>query len=142
MAYGSNNVSVAQLFADGLSFVKTQQVFSYPSECTGIEGNRMYKINGLYFILDDCPSQGITEIWKSSSPFGPYERKILSNGTPSPIPGSGAPDQGSLIEAPNGQWYFMSFALAYPLGRLPILAPVTWDSDGFPVLETVNGCLG
>lgn len=142
VAYGSDTVSVAQLSADGLSIVKTQQVFSYPSECTGIEGNRIYKINGLYYILDDCPSQAITEIWKSSSPFGPYERKILNNGIPSPIPNSGSPDQGSLIEAPNGQWYFMSFAWAYPLGRLPVLAPLTWGSDGFPILETVNGAWG
>jgi beta-xylosidase len=142
VAYGSNTVSVAQLAADGLSVIKTQQVFSYPSECSGVEGNRMYKINGLYYILDDCPSNGITEIWKSSSPWGPYTRKILINQTPSPVPGSGAPIQGSLIEAPNGQWYFMSFAWAYPLGRLPVLAPLTWGSDGFPVLETVNGGWG
>lgn len=142
VAYGSNNVSVAQLSADGLSVVKTQQVFSYPPECTGIEGNRMYKINGNYYILDDCPSQGITEIWKSSSPWGPYTRKILSNNTPSPIPGSGSEDQGSLIQTPNGQWYFMSFAWAYPSGRLPILAPITWGSDGFPILQTVNGAWG
>ena len=48
VAYRSNNVSVAQLSTNGLSVVKTQVVLSYPSECTGIEGNRMYKINGLY----------------------------------------------------------------------------------------------
>lgn len=143
VAYGSDQVHVAQLSSDGLSIVQTQQVFSYPSECPGgIEGNRMYKINGLYYILDDCPAQGITEIWKASNPFGPYTRKILSNGTPSPVPGSGSPDQGSLIKTPNGAWYFMSFAWAYPLGRLPILAPVSWGSDGFPVLETVNGAWG
>jgi beta-xylosidase len=143
VAYGSNNVSVAQLSPDGLSVVRTQQVFSYPSECPGgIEGNRMYKINGLYYILDDCPANGITEVWKASSPFGPYQRKILSNNIPSPVPGSGAPVQGSLIETPNGQWYFMSFAWAYPLGRLPVLAPVTWGSDGFPSLQTVNNAWG
>ncbi|KIM93970.1 glycoside hydrolase family 43 protein [Oidiodendron maius Zn] len=139
VAYGGGNVSVAQLAADGLSIIQTRPVFSTPPECTGIEGNRMYKINGLYYVLGDCPAQGITLIWKSSNPFGPYERKILSNNTPSPIPGTGSADQGSLIETPNGQWYFMSFAWAYPLGRLPILAPVTWGSDGFPILTTVNG---
>jgi beta-xylosidase len=142
VAYGSNNVSVAQLAADGLSVAKTQVVFSYPSPCTAIEGNRMYKINGLYYILDDCPGEGITVIWKSSSPWGPYTHKILSNATASPVPGTGTAQQGSLIEAPNGNWYFMSFAWAYPLGRLPILAPVTWGSDGFPVLQTVNGAWG
>lgn len=139
VVYGSNNVSVAQLSSDGLSIAKTQPVFSYPSECTGIEGNRMYKKDGLYYILNDCPSQGITEIWKSSSPFGPYVKKTLANGVPSPIPGTGTPDQGSLIETADHNWYFMSFAWDYPLGRVPILAPVTWGADGFPILQTVNG---
>ncbi|PNP59295.1 hypothetical protein FNYG_14957 [Fusarium nygamai] len=140
VAYGSNKVSVAQLSSDGLSIVKNQQVLTFPSECTGIEGNRMYKINGLYYILNDCPSDGITEIWKSSSPWGPYTNKILnSNKTPGPISGTGSPIQGSLVKIPNGNWYFMSFSWAYPLGRVPVLAPITWGSDGFPTLQTVNG---
>lgn len=102
VAYGSNHVSVAQLSSDGLSVVRTQEVFTYPSECTGIEGNRMYKINGLYYILDDCPADGITEIFKASSPFGSYERKVLSKQIPSPVPDGGTPVQGSLVETPNG----------------------------------------
>jgi len=136
VVYGNTNVSVAQLSSDGLSVVKTQVVFSFPSECTGIEGNRMYKINGLYYILDDCPADGRTEIWKASSPWGPYTRKTLVNNIPGPVPGSGTPVQGSLVETPNGDWYFMSFSWAYPLGRLPVLAPITWGSDGFPILQT------
>lgn len=139
VAYGSDTVSVARLSSDGLSIAQTQEVFTYPQECTGIEGNRMYKRSGIYYILDDCPAEGITEIWKSLSPFGPYERKILSNGTPSPVPNTGPPDQGSLIETANGEWYFMSFAWAYPLGRVPVLAPITWGSDDYPVLGTVDG---
>ncbi|GAB1215521.1 hypothetical protein ATERTT37_004712 [Aspergillus terreus] len=142
VAYGSNNVSVAQLSADGLSVVRTQQVFSFPSECHSIEGNRMYKINGSYYILDDCPSDGITEVWKAASPFGPYTRRILNSGVASPVPGTGTPVQGSLVETEAGNWYFMSFAWNYPLGRVPVLAPITWDEDMFPVLTTVNGTWG
>jgi len=126
VAYGSNNVSVAQLSSDGLSIVKTENVFGYPSECTGIEGNRMYKINGTYYILDDCPSESYTIIWKSSSPFGPYTNKVLTHSVEAPIPDGGTATQGSLIETQNGDWYFMSFSWAYPLGRMPILAPITW----------------
>ncbi|KAL2831389.1 glycosyl hydrolase family 43 protein [Aspergillus cavernicola] len=139
VAYGSNNISVAQLSADGLSVVQTQQVFTLPPECQSIEGNRKYKINGTYYILDDCPSDGITEVWKASSPFGPYTRKILNDGAASPVPGTGTPIQGSLVETEASEWYFMSFAWNYPLGRVPVLAPVTWGDDGFPVLTTVDG---
>ena len=139
VAYGSDNVSVAQLAADGLSIVTTQQVFSYPSECTGIEGNRMYKINGTYYILDDCPSESYTIIWKADSPFGPYAGQPMIHSVPAPVAGGGTPDQGSLVQTPNGDWYFMSFTWAYPLGRMPILAPITWGSDGYPTLDTVDG---
>ncbi|KAE8384021.1 glycosyl hydrolase [Aspergillus alliaceus] len=124
VAYGSNSVSVAQLF---------------PAECASIEGNRMYKINGSYYILDDGPSDGIAEVWKASDPFGPYERRILvdSSTMSSPVPGTGVPIQGSLAEVKKtGEWYFMSFAWNYPLGRVPVLAPITWGEDGFPVLGT------
>ncbi|KAI1751779.1 glycoside hydrolase family 43 protein [Xylaria castorea] len=136
VTYGATNVSVAQLSADGLSQVKTQQVFNASDvPRNGIEGNRMYKRNGLYYILDD-DSQGTTVIWKATSPFGPYTHKIMLNNINSPVPNGGTLDQGSLIETQNGDWYFMSFAWAYPAGRLPVLAPITWDDDGFPSLVT------
>lgn len=139
VAYGSNNVSVAQLASDGLSIVQTQQVFSYPSYCSGIEGNRMNKINGTYYILDDCPSESYTVIWKADSPFGPYTSKPLLHDVSAPVADGGTPDQGSLIEGQDGNWYFMSFTWAYPLGRMPILTPITWGSDGFPIFTPVDG---
>ncbi|KAE9373683.1 glycoside hydrolase family 43 protein [Stipitochalara longipes BDJ] len=136
VVYGSTNVSVAQLAADGLSQVKTQHVFNASDiGRTGIEGNRLYKKDGYYYILDD-DSQGTTVIWKATSPFGPYTGKILVDNINSPVPGGGTLDQGSLIETQNGDWYFMSFSWAYPSGRLPVLAPITWGSDGFPLLTT------
>ncbi|KAK3935754.1 glycoside hydrolase family 43 protein [Diplogelasinospora grovesii] len=134
VVYGGTNVSVAQLSADGLSQVKTQPVFNAANVSRStIEGNRLYKRNGLYYVLDD-DTQGTTIIWKSTSPWGPYTSKILIDGVSSPVPDGGTLDQGSLIETQNGDWYFMSFTWAYPAGRMPVLAPITWGSDGFPVL--------
>jgi len=136
VVYGATNVSVAQLSADGLSQVRTQPIFNAAdANRNGIEGNRLYKKDGLYYILDD-DSQGTTFIWKSTSPFGPYTSKILVNNIASPVSGGGTLDQGSLVETMSGDWYFMSFSWAYPAGRLPVLAPITWSSDGFPVLTT------
>ncbi|KAL4877868.1 glycosyl hydrolase family 43 protein [Aspergillus karnatakaensis] len=144
VVYGSNNVSVSQLAADGLSIQQTHSVFTFPEECTSVEGNRMYKINGTYYVLNDCPSDSVTLIWKSESdsPFGPYTYKPLHTGVASPVPGTGPPVQGSLVEGRPGEWYFMSFAWNYPLGRVPVLAPIAWGEDGFPVLETVDGGWG
>lgn len=36
----------------------------------------------------------------------------------------------------------MAFVDAYPGGRVPALAPITWTADGWPVLQTVNGRWG
>lgn len=36
----------------------------------------------------------------------------------------------------------MAFIDNYPGGRTPVLAPITWGSDGFPILSTVNGGWG
>ncbi|KAJ4314180.1 hypothetical protein N0V94_006594 [Neodidymelliopsis sp. IMI 364377] len=133
VVYGNGQVKVTQLSPDGLSQVKTQDVFSAADVGVDtIEGNRMYKINGTYYVLNDRPG-GTTFIWKSKSPWGPYEVKELVKDIQSPVEGGSSPHQGSLIQTANGDWYFMSFTWAYPSGRLPVLAPVTWGADGFPV---------
>jgi beta-xylosidase len=36
----------------------------------------------------------------------------------------------------------MAFIDNYPGGRTPVLAPITWGSDGFPTITTVNGGWG
>jgi beta-xylosidase len=133
---GNPNVSMAQLSPDGLQITRSEVILR--GEDLGLdslEGNRLYKINGTYYILNDAPSVGRTYIWKSDDIWGPWtEYKLLTSGEPGPLDGGGSPVQGSLVQAAEGQWYFMSFTWAYPAGRMPVLAPLTWDEDGFPVL--------
>ncbi|PGG97752.1 hypothetical protein AJ79_09104 [Helicocarpus griseus UAMH5409] len=140
VVYGATNVSIAQLSPDGLSQERTEQVFTASDvDENGIEGNRLYKRKGLYYILNDHPGDR-TYIWKSTSPWGPYEPKVFVDNIQSPVPGGGAPHQGSLVQTTSPatgdeQWYFMSFTWAYPAGRMPVLAPITWDSlDEYPTL--------
>jgi len=68
-------------------------------------------------------------------------RQLLLN-LPGPVSGGGVPHQGGLVQTQNGVWYYMAFVDAFPGGRVPVLAPVTWTSDGWPVLQTVNGAWG
>ncbi|KAF8459189.1 glycosyl hydrolase [Kalaharituber pfeilii] len=117
------NVSMAQLSADGFSEVRSERIFSSPPGTNSIEGSRLYKRNGMYYILESYPSGQSTLIWKASSPWGPWSYKFLGQNVGSPVAGGGAPHQGSLIETPDGKWYFMSFTWAYPAGRMPVLAP-------------------
>lgn len=138
IVYGSNNVNITQLSADGTTMIRTEHMLSTPSQFGGIEGNRMYKRNGTYYILDDSPDSGATLIWKSSSIWGPWVEKTLQQGLAGPPSVGGTPNQGSLIETPSGDWYFMSFSWNYPLGRMPVLAPLTWGTDGYPLITTSN----
>jgi beta-xylosidase len=68
-------------------------------------------------------------------------RQVLLD-LPGPISGGGVPHQGGLVQTQNGDWYYLSFVDAYPDGRVPALAPITWTADGWPVLQTVNGRWG
>lgn len=90
VAYGGTNINVAQLSSNGLSQVKTQQVFA--STIGAIEGSRMYKVNGKYYIFNDLPASA-EYVLQASSPFGPYTQKLLESNIGSPVSGSGIPHQ-------------------------------------------------
>ncbi|MFJ6197359.1 family 43 glycosylhydrolase [Micromonospora sp. NPDC092111] len=142
VAYGNTQISVAQLSADGKSEVRSQQVFSTPSSVGTLEGARFYKRNGSYYVFLTRPANGQYILKSTNGPFGPYEmRQVLLN-MPGPISGGGVPHQGGLVQTAAGQWYYMSFVDAYPGGRVPALAPITWTGDGWPQIQTVNGAWG
>jgi beta-xylosidase len=141
VAYGATTISVAQLSADGLSQVRAQQVFTTPSSVGVLEGARFYKRNGSYYIWLTRPANG-QYVLKASNPFGPYEmRQVLLN-LPGPIAGGGVPHQGGLVQTASGAWHYLAFVDAYPGGRVPVLAPITWTADGWPVLQTTGGAWG
>ncbi|KAG7285988.1 hypothetical protein NEMBOFW57_008284 [Staphylotrichum longicolle] len=100
VAYGNTNIYVAQLSKDGLSEVKSQQVYTGGSSY--IEGSHMYKINGYYWIVPTKVASG-EWVLRSSSPWGPYEQRVLFDGLSGPL------SSGALV-----------------------LAPLTWSSDGCP----------
>ncbi|KAJ4299919.1 hypothetical protein N0V90_005166 [Kalmusia sp. IMI 367209] len=136
VVYGNPNVQVAQLAPDGKSQIKSASILNATDVgVDAIEGNRLYKINGTYYILNDHPGD-TTYIWKSKNIWGPYESKVLIKSITPPLVGGSSPHQGSIVQTQNGDWYYMSFTWAYPSGRLPVLAPIEWGDDGFPVFVT------
>ncbi|MDR8413722.1 family 43 glycosylhydrolase [Nonomuraea sp. 3-1Str] len=140
VAYGNSTISVAQLSADGLSQVRAQQVFQTPSSVGTLEGSRFYKRGGYYYIWLTRPANG-QYVLRSTSPWGPYEMRQVLLDMPGPVSGGGVPHQGGLVQTQNGDWYYMSFVDAYPGGRVPALAPITWTGD-WPTVQTVNGGWG
>ncbi|MFF1281491.1 family 43 glycosylhydrolase [Streptomyces sp. NPDC058299] len=142
VAYGNTTISVAQLSPDGRSQVRTQQVFTAPSSVGTLEGSRFYKIDGQYYIFLTRPANGQYILKSSSGPFGPYTMRQVLLDLRGPIAGGGVPHQGGLVQTQSGARYYMAFVDAYPGGRVPVLAPVTWTADGWPVVQLVNGAWG
>jgi len=133
---GGGDISVAQLSADGLSQVKTQQVYT-TNGAYSLEGSHFFKYKGSYYITPTRPADG-EFVLKSSNVWGPYTSKALIDKTKGPVAGGGTPHQGSMIQTQKGDWYYMAFQDAYPGGRIPVLAPVTWSADGWPTVQLTN----
>ncbi|GID90680.1 RICIN domain-containing protein [Amorphoplanes digitatis] len=141
VAYGNSTISVAQLSSDLTSEVRSQTVYTTPSSIGTLEGSRMYKRGNYYYIWLTRPANG-QYVLRSTSPWGPYEQRQVLLDLPGPISGGGVPHQGGLVQTQNGDWWYMAFTDAYPGGRMPTLAPISWSGDGWPVLQTVNGRWG
>lgn len=139
VAYGATRIHVAQLSSDGLREVRSQEVYVHSGGT--IEGSRMYKINGAYYIWVTRPAH---EQWvlKSRSPFGPYERRRILSRINGPIPNAGVAHQGAMVNTPDNRWFYVAFMDAYPGGRIPVVAPLTWTADGWPELVSVSGNWG
>ncbi len=91
------------------------------------EGPKLFKRAGWYYI--SLPEGGVERggqtVLRSRTLYGPYERRVV---TP-----DGAPHQGGLVELDNGEAWFIGFKSAAQLGRVPMLQPVKWGADGWPV---------
>tara|TARA_R110002003_G_scaffold1193_1_gene22737 strand:+ start:9653 stop:11272 length:1620 start_codon:yes stop_codon:yes gene_type:complete len=136
MVYGKTQIMVAQLNKDGTSEVKTQQVYESPDQIY-IEGSRMYKINGTYYIFVTKPADD-EYVLKSSNIWGPYERRVLVDSIAGPLSNAGNAHQGGIVDTKDGKWYYVAFLDAYPGGRIPVVAPLTWTADGWPDVVRVN----
>jgi beta-xylosidase len=140
VATGNNTISVAQLSADGFSEVKHQQVFQTPSDLSGpLEGSHFYKIDGSYYIFSTQYANGEYVLKSTIGPFGPYEMRPFAVQIPANVPGAGHPHQGGIVQTQNGDWYYLGFLDAYPGGRIPVMAPMSWDNDGWPSVQLDNG---
>jgi beta-xylosidase len=131
VVYGNTNITVAQLSKNGSSEVKSQVV--YKGGSTYIEGSRMYKINGIYYIFVTKPASA-EWVLKSKSPWGPYEQKVLVDSIVGPLPNAGYSHQGGVVNTKDDKWYYVAFMDSYPGGRIPVVAPLTFDSSGWPSL--------
>ena len=97
-----------------------------------IEGPKLYKRNGYYYIF--APAGGVTTGWqlvlRSRNIYGPYERKVVMAQGKSATNG---PHQGAWINTVTGEDWFMHFQDKGPYGRVVHLQPMAWKND-WPVI--------
>jgi beta-xylosidase len=74
VAWGNDQINVAELSSDGLREIRRKEVFKTPSSISGpLEGSRFYKINGNYYIFMTQYANGEYVARSTTGPFGPYE---------------------------------------------------------------------
>jgi len=133
---------IGKMAQDMKSVLESRVVWTPPSNMTSMEGTRPYKINGTWYIFSSFPDAGAEMVLRSSGdvwgPYPTYPQVFLQNAVPA-APLTGSIGQGALVDTPDGKWYWMGFSWTYPNGRIPVLIPVTWSSDGWPVPTLVNG---
>lgn len=120
----------------------TMGKFVYDGHATQptIEGPKLYKRNGYYYIF--APAGGVATGWqtvlRSRNIYGPYEEKIVLHQGTSPVNG---PHQGAWVDTPGGEDWFLHFQDVGNAGRIIHLQPMRWVED-WPVIgeNDMNGC--
>lgn len=94
-----------------------------------IEGPKLYKRNGYYYIF--APAGGVPQgyqlVLRSRHIYGPYERKVVMHQGHTSING---PHQGAWVQTPDGkQDWFIHFRDMGAYGRVTYLEPMKWIND-------------
>lgn len=104
-----------------------------------LEGPKFYKRDGEYWIF--APAGGVATGWqtvfRSASPYGPYEHRITLEQGDTPVNG---PHQGAWVDDGRGGDWFLHFQDRGVFGRVLHLQPMAWGEDGWPVMgQAVDG---
>jgi beta-xylosidase len=125
---------MVEMNPDGLSLIGDEvKIFNgNENDQATIEGPKMYKKNGWYYIF--APAGGVKTGWqtvlRSKNIYGPYEYKVVMRQGDTPING---PHQGAWVDTVTGQDWFIHFQDVYAAGRITHLQPMRWEND-WPVI--------
>lgn len=103
-----------------------------------IEGPKMYKRNGYYYIF--APAGGVKQGWqtvlRSKNIWGPYEYRDVLMQKDTDVNG---PHQGAWVETQTGEDWFIHFQDVYAAGRIVHLQPMKWIEDWPVIGEALEG---
>lgn len=127
-------LALSPMSPNGLSLIGDDVlIFDGHDQHPTIEGPKLYKRNGYYYIL--APGGGVATGWqvalRSRNVFGPYQDKVVMDQGQTLING---PHQGAWVDTPDGkQDWFLHFQDQGPYGRVVHLQPMAWKND-WPVI--------
>jgi beta-xylosidase len=103
-----------------------------PEHLPVLEGPKLYKHNGYYYIF--APFGGVGSgsqaVLRSRQIYGPYDYHVaLAQGSTS----INGPHQGGYVETPDGEGWFVHFQSDGGHGRIVHLEPVRWQDD-WPII--------
>ena len=117
------------------------QLFQREADETGLlEGSRMIKHNGKYYLLMIshvyAPGRHRREVcYRSDNIRGPYEKKTILEAD---FAGAGYVGQGTIVDSKDGDWYGIIFQDRGGVGRILTVMPCRWI-DGWPLLGDEEG---
>ncbi|WP_100406466.1 glycoside hydrolase family 43 protein [Bacillus solitudinis] len=126
-------LNICKMNPDGTELLdEGQYIFDGTKEHPTIEGPKMYKRNGYYYIF--APAGGVATGWqtilRSKNIYGPYEDKIVLHQGNSDVNG---PHQGGWVELESGESWFLHFQDKDAYGRIVHMQPMYWEND-WPVM--------
>jgi beta-xylosidase len=129
-------IHISRMKPDGSALLgEGVQVFDGHEKHPTIEGPKLYKRNGWYYIF--APAGGVPEGWqtvlRSRSIWGPYEDRVVLAQGRTEVNG---PHQGAWVELRNGESWFFHFQDKGAYGRIVHLQPMRWEDD-WPIMGTV-----
>jgi beta-xylosidase len=126
-------LTINRMSADGTKLLDDgKMVFDGRVNHPTIEGPKLYKRNGYYYIF--APAGGVTSGWqtvlRARDIYGPYEDRVVMDQGHTDTNG---PHQGGWVELKSGESWFVHFQDRQAFGRVVHLQPVTWQND-WPVI--------
>ena len=126
-------LTINRMSADGTKLLDDgKMVFDGRVNHPTIEGPKLYKRNGYYYIF--APAGGVTNGWQTAlrarDIYGPYEARIVMDRGHTDING---PHQGGWVELKSGESWFIHFQDRGVFGRVVHMQPLEWRND-WPVI--------
>ena len=139
-AAGTKTVGEAKVIVDGARLAPVETGLG-PSPWTTIEGPKLYKRDGWYYVF--APAGGVKNGWqavfRSRRIDGPYEgRDVMDHGPAEALGPANGPHQGAWVTVGGRGDAFLHFQDTDAYGRRVWLEPMRWQ-DGWPVIGGVAG---